>query len=154
MATVLLGFVSCSIFESKDKKTQRLVDEELQQIDWNDVDNYPLFDNCDETAIKVAQKSCFEQRILAHLSHDLQVFKWESESDIDDVIFLDFMVDSTGDVAIIDIQNKEILGEQMEQFSNKIGESLKRLPHVEPALKRGIPVRAKFRIPIFINSKE
>ena len=70
MVLVLCGFISCDFFESKDKKTQKLVDQELLEIDFNDVDDYPLFDDCDETATKEQQKSCFEDRLTSHLAMD------------------------------------------------------------------------------------
>jgi len=153
LVLILCLFASCSLFESKDKKTQKLVEKELQQIDWSDVDDYPLFDDCDETVSKVLQKSCFEKKLVAHLSTDLQEFELTSETEIEDVVFLDFKIENDGNVTIVNIENKEIFGSQMKKFEDKIVESLKRLPRIEPALKRGIPVKAKFRIPIFLNSK-
>lgn len=150
---VLCGFTSCSLFESKEEKTQKLVDKELQQIDWSDVDDYPLFSDCDETVSKTLQKNCFEQKILLHLSTDLKAFQLRSEKQVEEVIFLDFIVENNGNISIESIDNKEVFGGQMAEFNSRVKRSLKRLPRIEPALKRGIPVRAKFRIPIFLNSK-
>ncbi|MFS4493248.1 hypothetical protein [Maribacter sp. 2308TA10-17] len=150
---ILCVFTSCSLFESTEKKTQKLVEKELLQIDWTDVDDYPLFSDCDETVSKTLQKSCFEQKIILHLSADLQEFRLTSQKEIEDVIFLDFVIENTGDISIVEIENKEIFGSQMADFNARIERSLKSLPRIEPALKRGIPVSAKFRIPIFLNSK-
>ncbi len=153
MVLVLCGFTSCSLFESKEKKTQKLVEKELQEIDWTDVDDYPLFNDCDELLSKEIQKQCFEEKLLLHLSADLQEFQLTSETEIKDVVFLDFRIENDGEITIVDIENKEIFGSQMEKFEDKVAKSLKSLPRIEPALKRGIPVSAKFRIPIFLNSK-
>lgn len=150
---ILCGFTSCSFFESQDKKTQKLVEHELQQIDWSDVDDYPLFSDCDETVSKILQKNCFEEKLLLHLSADLQEFQLTSETEIKDVVFLDFKIENDGSIIVVNIENKEIFGSQMEKFEDKVANSLKNLPRIEPALKRGIPVSAKFRIPIFLNSK-
>lgn len=150
---VLLGFTSCNLFESKEEKTQKLVAEKLLQIDWSDVDDYPLFSDCDETVSKALQKKCFEEKLLLHLSVGLKEFHMTSETEINDVVFLDFSVEKDGNVSIDTIENKVIFGDQMEKFENQIAKSLKTLPHIEPALKQGIPVNAKFRIPIFLNSK-
>lgn len=150
---ILCGLTSCSLFESKDEKTQKLVDKELLQIDWSDVDDYPLFSACDETVSKALQKTCFEEKLLLHLSKDLQEFQLTSETEIKDVVFLDFKIENDGSITIVNIENKEIFGSQMEKFEAKVVSSLKSLPSIEPALKRGIPVSAKFRIPIFLNSK-
>lgn len=153
MVLVLCGFTSCSLFESKEKKTQKLIEQELQQIDWSDVDNYPLFNDCDESVSKTLQKNCFEEKLLLHLSADLQEFQLTSETEIKDVVFLDFRIENDGSITVVNIENKEIFGSQMRKFEDKVTKSLQRLPRIEPALKRGIPVSAKFRIPIFLNSK-
>ena len=58
LSIIFMGLlVSCELFESKEDKTQKLVNEELLAIDWNDVDQYPLFEDCDETAPKVEEKT-------------------------------------------------------------------------------------------------
>jgi hypothetical protein len=153
LVLVLCGFTSCNLFESKDKKTQKLVEKELSQIDWSDVDDYPLFSDCDETVSKTLQKRCFEEKILLHLSADLKEFQLTSDEEVEDVIFLDFVVGNNGVISVETIDKKEILGSQMTEFNSRVKRSLKSLPRIEPALKRGIPVRAKFRIPIILNSK-
>lgn len=153
MVLVVCGFTSCSLFESRESKTQKLVERELQQIDWTDVDDYPLFSDCDETVSKALQKTCFEEKLILHLSTGLQDFQLTSEKQVKDVIFLDFMIENDGNVSILNIENKELFGNQMAEFNRRIEESIDGLPRIEPALKRGVPVRAKFRIPIFLNSK-
>jgi hypothetical protein len=152
MVVVFCGFMSCDFFESKDIKTQKLVEKELREIDFNDVDDYPLFDDCDETATKEQQKSCFEDRLTSHLAMALQAIEFATDSEINDTIFLDFIIENDGNVSVLNIENKEVLKGQMSEFEEKLIKSLNSLPRLEPALKRGVPVRAKFRIPIALNS--
>ena len=153
LVLILCGFTSCGLFESKEEKTQKLVEKELQQIDWTNVDHYPLFDECDETASKLKQKTCFEEKLVLHLSSDLQQFEIVSEMQVKDVIFIDIIVQSDGSIAVLNIENQEVFQEQQQDFEQLVENSLNSLPRIEPALKRGVPVRAKFRIPIFLNSK-
>ena len=152
LVLVLCGCASCSLFDSKEKKTQKLVEKELQQIDWSNVDDYPLFDDCDETVSKELQKNCFETQFLEHLSSGLEAFQMISESEVKEVIYLDFKIKNDGSIIILNIENKQVLGSQTQSFEAKIIESLKNMPQIAPALKRGIPVNTKFRIPIFLNS--
>ena len=56
--------VSCNLFASKEKKMRKLVEQEMRDINWNDIDSYPLFENCDETQTKKGQRECFEQEVL------------------------------------------------------------------------------------------
>lgn len=151
--TVLMvcSFASCNFFESTDKKTQELVSQELQSIDWTDVDKYPLFNDCDETVSKAQQKKCFIETLGLHFAMTLQEFQPILNKRINDTVFIDFILENTGDISIMNIHNKEVLQGQMQEFDEKITESLTSLPRIEPALKRGIPVSTKFRIPIVIN---
>ncbi len=152
MVLAFCGFTSCEFFGSKEKKTQKLVDQELREIDFNDVDDYPLFDDCDETATKEQQKRCFEEKFFTHLSMALQDFELVADKEINDTILLDFVIESDGDIAILNMGNNMVLGSQKKAFEKLLTKSLNSLPRLEPALKRGVPVRAKFRIPIVLNS--
>lgn len=145
-------FTSCDWFSSKEEKVQKLVEEELKGIDWNDVDQYPLFAACDETASKVDQKTCFESNILLHFSTVLQDFEFVMDEEVNDTIYVDFLTDHEGVITVLEVEKNEVLTAQIPEFEAIVTQSLKTLPPVAPALKRGIPVSAKFRIPIVLNS--
>ena len=144
---------SCNLFTSTEEKTQRLVEKELQAINWNDVDQYPLFDDCDETMSKSAQKECFENTLLLHFSMILQEFEFILDKDVEGVVYVDFLVEKEGKISVLNIDKNSIIQEQIPEFDGIISRSLKSLPALGPALKRGIPVNAKCRIPIILNSE-
>ena len=145
-------FTSCDWFTSKEEKTQELVQEEMQNINFNEVDRYPLFANCDEMVSKSAQKICFEKTLLMHFSKTLQDFDFVIETEINDTIYVDFMMDKAGAITVLGIEKNNNIDDEMPEFNGIIIQSLKSMPKIEPALKRGIPVNAKFRIPIVLNS--
>ncbi|PCJ98048.1 MAG: hypothetical protein COA50_03735 [Flavobacteriaceae bacterium] len=147
-----LLLVSCDWFASKETRTQKLVDQDMSTIDWNDVDQYPLFDTCDETVSKPEQRQCFQDTLLAHFSATLSEFEFVLESNIIDTLYLDFLIDNNGKISVVDMEQNEEIVRQIPEFDGVIIQSLKTLPHLEPAIKRGIPVTAKFRIPIIINT--
>ena len=151
---MVLGATSCDFFISKDRKTEELVNKELQEIDWNEVDNYPLFENCDETLTKTGQRTCFETEFIKHCSKTLRVFEFVIDSDINPAVRVDFLVDEKGKITVIDIRKDSAIDAQMPEFDGIIAQSLKALPPLAPALKRGIPVKVKFRIPIILNRKK
>jgi len=124
----------------------------MHAIDWNDVDQYPLFADCDETATKAAQKDCFEETLLLHFSMTLQDFEFVLDSTLTDTLYLDFLVDHEGAISVLDMERNRDVISQIPEFEGVITQSLKSLPHIEPALKRGIPVNAKFRIPLVLNT--
>ncbi|WP_422081884.1 hypothetical protein [Ulvibacterium sp.] len=152
MLLVFCCLASCNLWVSQDKKTQEMVKQEMQTIDWNDVDNYPLFANCDETAPKIGQKECFEKELLSHFSATLTQFEFILDSEIDSTIIVDFLVNKEGEITILEIMKDDTIDKQMPEFDGIVRQSLKNMPPLAPALKRGIPVSAKFRLPIVLNS--
>jgi len=145
-------FTSCKWFDSRETRTRKLVQAELKSIDWNDVDQYPLFSDCDESNSKEAQKNCFEQTLLLHFSSTLHDFEFVLDQEVDDVIYVDFLVDREGAISVLDIERNDAVQDQIPEFNGVITQSLKSLPRLAPALKRGIPVNAKFRIPLVLNT--
>ncbi|WP_372975790.1 hypothetical protein [Muriicola sp.] len=144
--------LSCDWLATPESRTQKLVEDELRGIDWNDVDQYPLFEGCDETASKTDQRLCFESTLLENLSTSLQDFRFTSDTDLQSTIHIDFMVESTGELQVVEMQNASALQGQIPQFREVIINSLRSMPRPEPALKRGIPVRSRFRLPMEITT--
>ncbi|GGD47132.1 hypothetical protein [Muriicola marianensis] len=144
--------LSCDWLTNTETRTQKLVEDELRGIDWNDVDQYPLFEACDETASKTDQRLCFERNLMENLSMSLQDFRFTSDSDLQSTVYIDFMVETTGELQVVEMQNDSVLQGQIPQFREVIIKSLRSMPRPEPALKRGIPVRSRFRLPMEITT--
>ena len=146
-------FISCNWFVSREEKTQKLVNQEMHDINWNEIDKYPLFDNCDELRSKKGQRKCFEETFILHFSVIINEFKFESNSDINDTVNVDFLIDRNGELSILNIEKNTKIKNQIPGFNAIIIQGFKELPAIAPALKRGIPVATKFRIPIVLNTK-
>ncbi|MEO1011659.1 MAG: hypothetical protein AAFX53_10165 [Bacteroidota bacterium] len=142
---------SCDLWVSKEKKTRDLVNREMRAMDWNDVDAYPLFETCDEGAPKTEQRECFEQELLSQFSKTLKRFEFVFDSDVNPTVTVDFLVDQTGKIEVLAIERDVRIANQMPEFDGLVRRSLKNMPPLAPALKRGIPVNAKFRLPILLN---
>jgi len=149
---LLCLLTSCDFFTSKEEKTAELVNKELHEIDWSQVDNYPLFENCDETVSKELQRECFEQELLSHCGKTLQEFEFKFDSLVNPKVVVDFVVDQDGRINVLKIEKDAAIDVQMPEFEQIITQGLKSIAPLAPALKRGIPVNAKFRIPILLQS--
>ncbi|MRI00621.1 hypothetical protein GH721_08795 [Kriegella sp. EG-1] len=145
---------SCRWLTSTDKKTQELVQQELLEIDFNEVDTYPLFENCDETQTKNGQRQCFEQEVLANCARILNQYRFVLKANTNKNVLVDFLVDQNGKVSVLRIQKDNSIDVLMPEFNQLITQGLEELPPLAPALKRGIPVKTKFRIPIVLNNAE
>lgn len=154
-ALILMIFlcVSCHFFDSRAEKTQKIIEQEMGGIDWNAIDQFPLFEGCDELASKEVQKKCFEEMLLLHYSEILGDFEFVLDRKIKDTIRIDVLIDNKGLISILHIEQDSIVNSQIPGFNGIISRGIKSLPKLKPALKRGIPVKAKFRIPLVINTK-
>lgn len=148
---VLCGLTSCSFFESKEEKTRKQVQRQLEQIDWNTVDAYPIFEECDENWPQTQQRECFENGLLAHFSDTLKEFDFVLDEGIDPTVQVDFLVDEKGKITVTHIEKDTAIDRQMPEFDGIIRQSLLRMPPLAPAIKNRIPVKTKFRIPIVLN---
>lgn len=143
---------SCSFFESKENRTQELIKEELRQIDWNSVDSYPFFYTCDEAAPKSQQKVCFEETLSTHFRETLNDFEFTLTDKDSMTVVIIFLIDTEGGINVIEIEKDASVLKQMPEFDGVVTQSLKNLPKLAPALKRGIPVRTKFKIPVKLQT--
>lgn len=148
---VLCLLTACNWTAKREEKTQKLVAEEMKAIDWDDLDQYPLFADCDELVSKPEQRDCFMQTLLSHFADTLRESDFVLVEAIEDTIFVDFRMEDTGAISLLNIKNDEKVSQQLPGFRNEIEKSLNSLPKIAPPLKRGIPVSAKFRIPIVLQ---
>lgn len=151
---LFLSFVSCNWLDSPEEKTRKLVSEELSQIDWKTVDQYPLFLNCDETQPREIQRECFQQTMVDHFSKVLGEFRFKISQAIIDTIYVDFLVDQDGAISILDMNSNVAVENEIPEFEGIVVRSLRSLPELEPAIKRGVPVKSMYRIPIVIDTRE
>jgi hypothetical protein len=149
-----LSLTSCEWFASPETKTRQLVEEELSAINWNEVDQFPLFDACDETASKPDQKNCFEQNLVMHLAMSLQDSEFQSDQTLSDTLYVDFMVDNQGRISVVSMDKNPEFSKENPEFERIVAKSLRSLPRLEPALKRGIPVSSRFRIPLVLHTDD
>lgn len=149
---ILLCFTSCNYFKSQEKQTEKLINDELLAIDWNDVDQYPLFENCDETATKNEQRICFQETMISYFATAFADVEFEVEKDLNDTLYIDFLIDEHGFMTVLEIQEKDQLYRALPDLKSEISERLNNLTTVAPALKRSTPVSIKFRLPLVLNT--
>ena len=130
-----------------------MVNSELMAIDWNDVDQYPLFEDCDELARKAEQRNCFQREMLKRFVAAFSDTVYQVEEEIKDTLFVDFEVDEDGFVNITEIEENNAIEQVVPGFRDEIRKRFKDLT-VFPARKEGIKVKIKFRLPIILDTEK
>ncbi len=149
----VLSLSSCAFFETEKISSDVFYQEEIKDINWKDVDRYPLFATCESFSEKQKQKQCFEATLAAHMQASISLDSIKVSEDINDTIHLGFSIDKTGALAIDNVQIPLDIETHIPMLETWIMESMTSLEPTTPAYKRGIPVASHFVLPIVINTQ-
>ncbi len=148
---LFLLIVSCEYMGLQKLNKEELVEKEMKSINWNDVDKYPLFDNCDETASKKSQKKCFQNTLTNHIISSLLENQIQVNENINDTVQVQLLISNEGKISILKIEKNNFVTDQIPGINRYIANSIQSLPKIYPALKRNIPVSTKFNLPIILQ---
>lgn len=149
---LILSLASCQYFEKQVPSEKELLEKQIKEINWKEVDEYPSFSNCDSLADKTSRKQCFFEFMSSTIQQKIGV----------DSLKIVFPKLDTIEVKVTILPNATI--EFEPQFPNdavaydtiKVDSILKAklvdFPKVNPAIKRGIPVKTQFILPIIIKT--
>jgi len=150
----VIVLTSCNYFEKKKVYSKDILEEELQTFNWNEVDEYPTFESCDDTLGKVNKKLCFENTVLNILNHSLTQQNIVVTEDVNDTILLTITIDNTGNFNVKNIISNELTKTQIPKIDSLLIHSFDSLPKVYPAIKRSQQVTTQFTLPVVVKIKE
>lgn len=139
---VLVAFWSCKQDNFKKVDAKDLAKEELKTINFKQVDRFPLFKTCDETASRSIQKNCFEQHLHQLLKPYIDTLVVDLPES--DTLNLYLNINNKGKIKLDSISSKMNLTKTFQSiFENT--------PRIYPAQKRGIPVSVNLELPIILK---
>jgi len=139
--------------ETEKISSEEFLEEELRSIDWNEVDTYPVFPDCDESQDKITQKECFESTLLSHIENHLLNKEMVSSQSLSERVLMMIFVNDAGVISASEIVMDSIVNTELPDLKFWLDQSLKTLPKTSPALKRGIPVTTQFTLPVVIETE-
>lgn len=122
-------------------------------IDFSSVDVSPSFAICDSLLEKEAKIACFRTNIHEHLFKSLSAQHIVALNSISEIIQVHLEIDKNGLVSLQSIQATNEFKQSIPSIDSLIQVSLKSLPALFPAIKRGIPVTTHYQLPIQITVK-
>lgn len=149
---ILLLLYSCDYFDKRKVNADDLLNEELKTFNWNEVDDYPNFETCDESQEKENRKRCFEETLTMAIFTSLSEAGIIVTESFNDTIIMEFQISETGDLELIQIEENEIISANIPNIDSLLISGLKNLPKIYPAVKRGQQVRTQFKLPVVINA--
>jgi len=148
---ILCGASSCNYFEKKKLNPEEIFEEELQTFNWNEVDTYPTFSNCDALTTKEESKACFQNTLVNNVNAFLEAQNLVVSNDINDTIVLKIKIDNLGllEIESIVIESKTLY--EIPEIESLLRQSLKSIPKIFPAIKRGQQVTTVFELPVIVK---
>lgn len=148
---LLIILTSCDYFQAKKVSSEQLLEEEIQAINWNDVDDYPTFSDCENLSSASEKKACFENYL-----HDLLVSNLSQQTivvtdDVSDTVTLKIHIDKTGQFSVLNIDMDSMTKAQIPELDSILRHSFDSLPKIYPALKRSQQVATEFSLPVIVN---
>lgn len=145
---------SCQYFETTKVDSEELYKQEIETISWDDVDQYPLFASCDETATKDAQRLCFKEQLSKAILDNIATKQMHVYGAMLDTIALGLNISNTGQIEIANMRVDTTVMAQLPKIGDWLHEAIEKAPSVAPALKRGIPVNTSMTLPVILRSKD
>ncbi len=144
-------FTSCTNFSFSTKKQTQALDT---IVNFSSVDTSPSFKVCDSLIAKEEKSNCFRNTIHNKIGEELLKHEFAVDKAVSEIVFVDLVIDSKGTILLKDIESSEAIKTSLPQLDSIILLSVNKIPKIYPAIKRGIPVTTKYRLPILIELKE
>ena len=149
---ILLLLSGCKHFENQVPKKSELLEKELQNIDWTDVDEFPSVAECDSLPNKEVRRICFIDYLIKAIQDRMA----------SDTITIRYPQLDTINVKVTVFPDSTVIFEpeigdnvyKPQLIDSLIRSRLADFPKVSPALKRGMPVKTQFKLPVILNIQE
>ncbi|MEZ4874294.1 MAG: hypothetical protein R2793_02260 [Flavobacteriaceae bacterium] len=145
---------SCQYFTSERISSETFYKEEMESIDWNEVDTYPAFKECETFTEKAEQKNCFQSVLQNRIKAKLDGEKVMVSQSVSDTVNMILQIEKEGNIQVVEIITDSLTLQHIPLLSQLLKESVEQLPAPAPAYKRGIPVTTQVTLPIVLNSPE
>jgi len=136
-------------FDKTIPEKEELLNQRLQEIDWNEITRYPSFSICDSITDKISHKKCFFQHLTNLLQHRFADTLLMSKLQ-NDTIYIKVTI-NTDTTLVFESQLDKIKNNKFQKIDSLLQSRLQDFPAIEPAQKNGIPIKTEFSFPIIIK---
>lgn len=147
---ISLTLSSCDYFSFKKPVKKEI--PSVDSIDFSKVDEFPIFPECDSIPSIEKQRICFQLEMSKYIYQALDTLDINAKVALNDTLIVKIIVDKNGYTKLSSIQKSDYFTQKIPKIDSIINASLKNLPKLQPAIKRGIPVDAEFSLPILIKT--
>ncbi|MFK5890368.1 MAG: hypothetical protein QM486_06520 [Flavobacteriaceae bacterium] len=146
----LLFLTSCDYFFPKQApKNTPTIDT---VIDFTTVDAYPLFPECQNIPSRDKQKICFQIKMAEHINRLLKTSPLKTKTAANDTLLVTLKVLKSGKTQFVKVTSKSNNKDYEKLLSSLLKIAANKIPVLQPAIKRGMPVTTQFELPIIVKN--
>jgi len=154
LALLLLFLISsCQYLGGEVPSKKELLDKELNAINWNEVDEFPSFSECDKIKDERMQNQCFFEFLTQTIQEKLSSDTLASLYPELDTIEVKVTVFPNSSMKFEPQFPKDSTTYDTIKMDSILKSRLVNFPKVNPATKRGLPVKTQFILPVIIKSE-
>lgn len=151
---VFLAFlISCDQLQTRKLSSEEILSEETRELNWNEVDQYPAFEDCRGAVEVEAAKTCFGNKVASYFYAHLEAQQPVVTESLDDTLYLYLKITEKGIPVIDSTEVDSLVVHQLPEIEAWLEQSVDSLPKIYPATKRGIPVATTFKMPIVVKAE-
>lgn len=142
---------SCQNLQKPEISEEELLQQELKKINWTQVDEFPSTATCDSIKDAATRKQCF---------FDFLTITIQQKLDLDTLSILYPQIDTIQVKVTVYPDSRlefepqfpsDSLAYDKIKIDSILHSRLTDFPKINPALKRGIPVKTQFVLPVILN---
>ena len=151
LIVIFLLFNSCQYIGKQVPTEQELLAKELNEINWKEVDEFPSLVDCEKIENKTQRQQCFFEILTQLIQEKLSVDTLSVLYPELDTIEVKVTVFPNATLQFEPQFPKDSVAYDTIKIDSILKARLVDFPKVNPAIKRGIPVKTQFILPVILK---
>ncbi|TDE05858.1 hypothetical protein [Flavobacterium sandaracinum] len=148
---VFIFFNSCQYIDKQIPSEKELLQKELKSINWKEVDEYPSVVDCEKIEDKKQRQQCFFEVLTQLIQEKLSVDTLSVLYPELDTIEVKVTVFPNATMQFEPQFPKDSVAYDTIKIDSILKARLVDFPKINPAIKRGIPVKTQFILPVILK---
>ena len=144
-------FQSCQYFDKQIPSEKELLNKRLKEINWKEVDEYPSVLECETLTDETQRKQCFFEFLTSTIQQKLNSDTLSILYPELDTIEVKVTVNTDATMQFEPQFPQDSVTYDKVKIDSILRARLIDLPKINPALKRGIPVKTLFILPVILK---
>ena len=148
----MITFSSCQYFDKQVPSEKELLEKQIKEINWKEVDQYPSIADCEKLTNSIQRKQCFFEFMSSTIQQKLSIDTLKTLFPKLDTIEVKVTVNPDSSMQFEPQFPKDTVAYDTIKIDSILKIKLVDFPKVNPAIKRGIPVKTQFILPVIIKT--